>query len=361
MDSFSRKTISRRQFLTYAGLAVGTAALAPLAMTGCGQSPASSSPKTLTVTSYGGAWEEFMRKEVIPDFEKQNNCTIQLAVGLAKDWMAQLRAAGVENPPYDIAMFNEIFAAQLRREGYFIDIPADKVPNLKETYDIARNPGDNGVLAMMQPIGLAYRKDKVPNPPKSWKDLWNPEYKGQIGLYTITNSAGLMFFLLTAKVWGKGEDDYDVAFQKIKELKPFKQTDFSGDMEKLLTQGEISIGVQDLAAVARLKKQGINLEYVTPTEGLFMFEQDHNVTKGSQNKELAYAYINYQLSKPVQEKWITGYFISPANKNAAIPSDLQKDIPISGDRMKEILKWNWDKANDNKEAITERWNKEISG
>ena len=56
-----------------------------------------------------------------------------------------------------------------------------------------------------------------------------------------------------------------------------------------------------------------------------------------------------------------GYFISPANKNVAIPSDLQNDIPISGDRMKEILKWNWDKANDNKEAITERWNKEVSG
>lgn len=359
MDSLVNQPVSRRRFLTAAGCVVGAAALSPIVAACGGQS--SAGPRKIVVTSYGGAWEEFLRKEILPDFEKQNNCTVELAVGLAKDWMAQMRGAGVDKAPYDIVLTNEIFASQERSDGFFTELPADKVPNLKEVYDIARNKSDNGVLTVIQPIGLGYRTDKVKNPPKSWKDLWNPEYKGQLGLYTITNSAGLMFFLLTAKLFGKDEKDMNAAFEAIKKLKPFKQTDFSGDMEKLLTQGEINIGIQDLPAVARLKKQGIQLEYAIPSEGLYMFEQDTNVLKGSQNKELAFAFVNYMLSKPIQEKWMRGYFASPVNKSVVVPQELQKDIPISGERMSQILKWDWNWANEHKEEITARWNKEISG
>lgn len=356
MDALIKRPVSRRKFL---GL-VGAAALAPLA-TGVTVRTAHAARK-ITVTSYGGVWEEFIRSEVLPDFEKQNNCTVELAVGLAKDWMAQLRAAGVDKPaPYDVVVCNEVYAAHLRREGFFIDLPADKIPNLKDVYDICRNKNDNGVLVLIQPLGLVYRTDKVKAPPKSWKDLWKPEYKGQLGLLTITNSGTIMFFLLMAKLFGKSEKDVDAAFEAIKKLKPFKQTDYSGDMEKLLTQREISIGLLDIAAAARLKKQGIPVDYVTPSEGLFMFEQDHNITKGSRDRELAAAFINYQLSMPVQEKWMKKYFLSPANRKVAMPADLRKDIPIHGERMKEILKWDWEWVIDNREQFTARWNKEISG
>ncbi|KYH31626.1 ABC transporter substrate-binding protein [Neomoorella mulderi] len=335
-----------------------------LLQVGCGkqqdQAGQQQAPRKLVVTSYGGAYEEFFRSEVIPSFEKEYNCKVELAVGLAKDWLAKMRAAGPDNPPYDVVMTNEIWASQERAEGFFVPLPSDKVPNLKDVHPLLRNKDDNGVLGIIQPIGIAYRTDRVKNPPTSWKDLWKPEYKGKLGLYTITNSAGMMFVTLVSKVFTGDEHNIDVALEEIKKLKPFKQTDFSGDMEKLLSQGEIDIGILDSPAVARLRHQGLPIGWVAPTEGVYMFEQDFNVTKGSKVKDLAYAWIDYNLRPEVQEKWMRKFYTTPANVKVSVPPELQSDIPIYGDKLQSIITWDWKWINQEKQSLTEKWNKEFT-
>jgi putative spermidine/putrescine transport system substrate-binding protein len=337
-------------------------ALAIPLLTGVGSLPAArAAGAKLIVTSYGGPWEQFMRTEILPGFQEQFNTGVELAVGLSKDWTASMYSASPDRSPYDVVITNEIWAADHRRKGYYVPLPAAKVPNLKDAYPLVRRPNDVGVLFIILPMGLAYRTDLVAQPPLSWKDLWKPEYKGKLGLYTITNTAGGLFLMLTSKVWSGNPKNSELAFQKIKELKPFRQTDFSGNMETLLTQGEIQIGVLDLPAVARLRHQGVKIAAVMPLEGLIMFEQDANVTKGSQNKEAAYAFINYLLSPAVQEKWVRKFFASPGNKKVDVPADLRSDIPIFGNKMQTILQWDWDWFNDRKEDFIKRWNREISG
>jgi putative spermidine/putrescine transport system substrate-binding protein len=318
--------------------------------------------QTLIVTSYGAAWEEFMNKEIIPDFEKETGAKVELAVGLSKDWMAKLRAAGKANPPYDVVIANETYVSGARKEGHFVTLPEAKVPNLKDVAKPLRNKDDNGVLGLFQPLGIAYRTDLVKVPPKSWKDLWKPEYKGKIGIYSANNSAMPMFLMLLGKIYANDPKNMDKAFEQIKALKPFKQTDFSGDMEKLLTRGEVEIGIIDSPAVVRLKKQGVKVEFVVPEEGMFIFEQDMNVTAGSKVKDLAFAFINYQLSEPVQKKWAAAYYVTPSNTKVKIEGDLQKDLPISAQQIDKVHLWDWDWVNDgNKDKMIDRWNKEISG
>ena len=170
----------------------------------------------------------------------------------------------------------------------------------------------------------------------------------------------MMFLLLISKIYGGSQYKIDAGFEAIKKLKPFKQVDFSGTMEIMLTRGEIVVGPLDSPAVARVRKRGAKIAFVAPEEGVFMFEQDFNVLKGSKSKELAYKYINYILRKDIQEKWVENFFVSPANRYAKIPDELKKDIPITGEKMKSILTWDWDAANDKRQDIIERWNKEIA-
>ena len=170
----------------------------------------------------------------------------------------------------------------------------------------------------------------------------------------------MMYLLLISKIYGESEHKIDAGFEAIKKLKPFKQVDFSGTMEIMLTRGEIVVGPLDAPAVARVRKRGAKIAFVAPKEGVFMFEQDFNVLKGSKNKELAYKYINYILRKDIQEKWVENFFISPANRHVKIPEELKKDIPITGEKMNTILTWDWDAANDRRQEIIERWNKEIA-
>jgi putative spermidine/putrescine transport system substrate-binding protein len=351
------RNMNRRTFLAITGGAV-SAGLLGTVLGPVGKSWAAG--QEIVATSYGGTWQKFMMSKIIPPFEKQCGCDVILGVGLAKEWYAKLRAAGIDNPPYDVVMTNEIWAVQERREGFFTPLSVDRVPNLKDVNPLCRYKEDISVIGLVQPIGLAYREDMVKNPPTAWKDLWdNPEFKGKLALYTITNSAGFMTVLMAAKIFGGSEYNIDEGFAAIKKLKPFKQVDYSGTMEIMLERGEVAIGPLDAPAVGRARKKGLKVAFCAPKEGMFMFEQTFNVTKGSKNKDQAFAYVNYVLSPEAQSAWMEEYMLAPANMKVKVPPDLQEYIPIYGDRIKEIIQWDFAAAMDKKPYMVEKWNKEM--
>jgi putative spermidine/putrescine transport system substrate-binding protein len=318
--------------------------------------------KTLIVTCYGGAYEKFFREQLIPTFQKETGATVHLVLGVAKDNIPLLRAAGVDNPPLDVCMTNEVIAQILRTEGYFTPLPEDKVPNMKDVAPIARYPDNMAVTGMLQPCGIAYRTDMLTNPPTAWKDLFDrPDLKGQIGMYNITNSLGFMFVLMMARIFGGSEANYQAAFQQIQKLKPFSQVDFSGTMEVQLTRGEVELGPLDFAAVMRLQHQGVPIDATVPTEGLVAFDQVFNVTKGSKSKDLAFAWVDYILRPETQQKLVNGFYISPTNLKTTVPPELAKlPIMISGDRLKLVVRHDWAAANKQRDKIVEEWNREMS-
>src|SRR5438128_463788 len=320
--------LSRRGFLRAGLLTSIVAGIAPARL---GSAQGDRIAGEITVTSYGGAWEEFMRGTIVPGFEKEYPGThVELAIGLSKDWIAKMKAAGKNNNPYDVVITNEVWAAPLRADGYYTKLPADRVTNLQHVAPNLRIKDDTGVLALVGPIGLAYRTDRIKTVPKSWKDLWTvPEYKGKIGIYNIVNSAGQMTICLTSKLWTGGDKDIDTAYKKIAELKPFKQTDFSGDMEKLLVQGEVLIGILDMPAAVRLKKSGAPIGWVAPSEGMIMFEQDVAVTAGSKNKPAAFAFVNWMLKRETQEMWLRQFYWLPANTQVKMPDDVRPIMPVT--------------------------------
>lgn len=311
----------------------------------------------LIVNGYGGSWEQFWRQTILPWFEREYGVKSRYDSGLSRTWTANLRAAGpTGKAPYPFIMFNEIFAALLRAEGYFEPWPANLVPNLADVHPGAKNPDNNGVFGMISPIGIGYRTDMVKTPPKSWKDLWtNREFKGQIGMYQIQNSAGYMFLMLASKIFGSGPLDFDAGFREIEKLRPFPQVDFSGSMGQLLSRGEISVGVIDMPEIVRLKRSGAPLAFVAPEEGMFMFEQSFNLLKNGPDREGACKYLNFMLSTAVQERCVSEFFITPVNTKVQVPAALKAEVPIGVEDIPRILKWDWAGANAQRDAVTERW------
>jgi putative spermidine/putrescine transport system substrate-binding protein len=314
----------------------------------------------LVVNTYGGRWEKFWRSDLLPMLDKADGVQPTLDVGLGKNFIANLRAAGIEKPPYSVLMVNENIASVVRGEGYFEPIPAAKVPNLANIYPNLRNPGDNGVRGIVSTIGIGYRKDLVKTPPKSWTDLWtNPEFKGKIGLYQIGNTAAMLFLLMTAKIHGGSQDAIDRAFVEIKKLLPFTQADWSGTLSTMLTRGDVTVAVIDFPEIVALKKKGVPVEMVVPTEGVVAFEQSFNILKNAPNKEDAYKYLNFILQPDVQQMMAKEFFTSPTNTKVQLPAELSADVPVSGKAMASIVGFDWSKVNPQLPAITDRWNREI--
>jgi putative spermidine/putrescine transport system substrate-binding protein len=317
--------------------------------------------QTLVVTSYGGTWEEFMRAEILPAFEEATGAEIELAVGLSTDWMTKLRAAGADDPPYDVVIANETYISTGRIGGFFESLPIDKVPNLDNVHESLRLSDDVGVFALVAPIGLGYMTDEVTiDTAPSWLEL-NTFLPG-LGIYNIKNSAAAQHIMMTAEAITGDYQDWEPGFDWIRDnLRDAKQSDFSGDMETLLTAGEIQAGLLDAPAVARLKSQGIAIEWTGPEEGLLMFEQNTNVTTGSEVKDLAYSFVNYWLGVDVQTKFSESYFWTPSNVHVEIGAELAESIPVTRENLDRMKQWDYEWLNSGpREEMIQRWNREMT-
>jgi putative spermidine/putrescine transport system substrate-binding protein len=346
-----------------AGATRRDALFASLAMAGLaslGVPLSASAAEKLVVNTYGGRWEKFWRGVLLPIMSKTAGIDATLDVGLGKNFIANLRAAGIDKPPYSVLMVNENIASVVRTEGYFEPIPLAKVPNLANVYPNLRNPGDNGVRGIVSTIGLGYRRDLVKTPPKSWADLWtNPEFRGKIGLYQIGNTAAMLFLLMTAKMYGGSQDAVDRAFVEIKKLMPFQQVDFSGTLSTMLTRGDVTVAVIDFPEIVALKKKGVPVEMVVPTEGVMAFEQSFNVLKNAPDKEAAYKYLNLILQPDIQEMLAREFYTSPTNVKSKLTPDVAADVPVNGAGMSKIVQFDWAKVNPHLGEITDRWNREM--
>lgn len=317
--------------------------------------------QTLIVTSYGGTWEEFMRAEILPAFEEATGAKIELAVGLSTDWMTKLRASGVDDPPYDVVIANETYISTGRIGGFFDPLPVEKIPNLEHVHESLRLADDVGVFALVAPIGVGYMTEEASVAEElSWLDL--PSFLPGLGIYNIKNSASAQHIMMTAEVLTGDYQDWEPGFEWIRDnLGDAKQSDFSGDMEKLLTAGEIQVGLLDSPAVARLKGQGIAIDWTGPKEGLLMFEQNTNITKGSKMKDLAYSFVNYWLGVDVQRKFVESYFWTPANVKVEVGGDLTESIPVTRENLDRMKHWDYEWLNSGpREDMINRWNREMT-
>lgn len=370
-DLFSGR-VTRRQFMQRAAaLGVGTSAMMTLGGSVVGQEASPESDEiitsssfegqTLVVTSYGGTWEEFMRSQILPPFEEATGAKVELAVGLSTDWMTKLRAAGVDKPPYDVVIANETYISSGRIEGHFDALPVDKIPNLEEVHESLRLQDDIGVFALVSPISLAYMHDEVTvEEPFSWLDL--ADYLPSLGIYNIKNSASAQHILMIAEALGGDYKDWEPGFEWIRDnLRDAKQTDFSGDMETLLSSGEVTAGLLDSPSAARLSQQGIGVSWAAGEEGLLMFEQNTNITTGSEVKDLAYSFVNYWLGVDVQTKFAEAYFWTPSNVKVEISDDLADLIPVTRDNMDQMKHWDYEWLNSGpREDMIKRWNREMT-
>src|SRR5207302_6150036 len=227
--------------------------------------------------------------------EKEFKCKIE--TDAAFPYYPKLQATPRNAPLYDVLHTNSNEQWQAVIEGLVEEkLDPKKVPNLADVYPYAVSDKIVGVSAFTSAIGFGYRTDKGLAPPKSWKDLSDPKLAGQRASYLVpVNSIGQMHLMMLGKVYGKGLQDLDAAYAALEAHKPIKLYDFTGQMEKALLSGEVSMGVLHDSGVFRYDGQNQPIEFAAPQEGVLALEQVWSVTAGSKVKELAYAYIDFML------------------------------------------------------------------
>ena len=188
-------------------------------------------------------------------------------------------------------------------------------------------------------------KEKGLEAPKSWKDLADPKYKGEIIMsnpaISGTNYAALKGLL---DLYGE-EEGWDL-FSKINDNIDFYSKRGKDPQEKT-AQGEFAIGIIPVDKMAFDTAKDNNLTVVYPEDGIAWVPEGVAIFKDSENADVAKAFVDFMLGEKAQgmiaeiDGKDSNQLIVPGIKglDLGLPKDklIKEDLSTFGSMREEVL------------------------
>ena len=344
---------SRRSVLR-SGAALGIASVgAPLGS-------AFAQGKSVSATTYPGAWESAHRGILLPAFSKATGATTNLVASLAVDTVSKI-VASRNNPPFDVIILDEGPYLASIAQDIFEKIPTEKMPFMKDIPERFIDPRGLGVFVSGQIIGIAYNTQKIKKPPTSWNDLLKPEYKGRVGLASMGSTLMSAWMAEIAKLNGGSEENLEPAFDFVKKLLPNVSAVAAnpGALATLFQQDQIDISVHYNNNVGDLQGKGIPVALARPDTGWIHIKSTMHIVKNSKNVDLAAAYINAAISPEVQTKMAEDpYIVVPTSAKAAFSKGLAPYAKSMAE-VEAMRGIDWAKLNPRRAEYIARFNREV--
>lgn len=320
--------------------------------------------KAFSMASYGGPSGEPHRFFLADPFQERWGVTVDLLPTSSSDILVQIKAA-TGRPPVETIPLDVGPQITWSKEGVLQKTPTvEQVPNLADVYpEYMPDTYGYGVPATYSIIGIAYNPQLVKTPPTSWADLWKPEYKGLVGIPTPVSSLGRGFVWMAGKLNGGDEKSVEPAFDKLKALEGNLAAIAPNPpgVATLFERGEIAIAPLWNNNTAILKAKGVPVEWVSPSEGAIVVQSNMNAVAGAPCEPQVLDYLNRVLSVEYQTKAAAApYFFGPTNRKVVVPDSSKAYLPSTPEEVAKLIHIDWAAWDVNREAIIDRFNKEIT-
>jgi len=258
---------------------------------------------------------------------------------------AKLQAGGTSQ--YDLAVASDYMVeVMLKQETPLLEpIDMNNIPNFKNIDDVYKDlPFDPGnkysVPYMCGTVVMAVNTEKVTKPIKSYRDLWDPVFKN--GLVVLDDQRAIIGVGL--KVLGYSFNDTDEAHleaakEEVKKLLPNIKAFDSDSPKTLLVNGEAIGGLVWSAEAAMAKRENPKIQAVFPEEGMYLWQDNFVIPKGSPHKRTAEAFINFILEPEISALLVNERPYT--NPNKAAQQFIEKSIledPVSYPPAEELKK-----------------------
>jgi putative spermidine/putrescine transport system substrate-binding protein len=346
-----RTPLSRRDLLG-ASAAFGAAALLP--------SPLSAQGKTLVAATFPGTWNEAHREFLAPAFTRRTGASVTQSILLGNDQLSRLTAAKGGKPPFDVALFDSPQVLDAAKQGLITQYPMAKSPNYKDLLPEFQDQW--GPRISMQIIGIGYNPQKITAPPKSWDVLWEPQYKGRVGLTALNSQLGIAFLAEINRLRGGSEENFGPAFKALREMLPNVGAIGAnlGAYATLWQQEQIDIAPYNFNFVQTLKGKGVPVDLSIPGTGPVGWYTSMHIVTNAAEPDLAVQYIDTHLDPAVQSAMSKPpYDVIPTNSKVPLEGAITSSIAKSHADLAKVRTFDWEKLNPQRGALIERFNREI--
>lgn len=185
-----------------------------------------------------------------------------------------------------------------------------------------------------------------------YEDLLNEELKGKIATADPANSSSA-FAQLTNMLAAKGGYESDEAWNYVTDLFTLidgKISSSSSNVYKTVADGEMAVGLTYEDPTVKLLNDGANVEIIYPEEGTVFLPASAAIIKGAENLENAKLFIDFVISKEVQDVLGTTTTNRPVRKDAETSENMKELTEI------KTLEEDMDYVIENKEKIVTKYN-----
>lgn len=286
---------------------------------------ASAEQKVLNILTWAGYNED----RIIKPFEEKYNCKVNSKNFSGDEQMLTIWSASKPGT-WDVVNPDGPWVKLLAEQGKIRALDPKKFP-FDDLFPIFQRfpqhwDGDTlwGVPSRWGFYGIAYNTNYVSKEDvNSWKLLWDPKYKGKVGIYgwylpNIGNFGRYLGFT----------NPYDIDLEQLQQLekvlldlKPQVATITltASDLIQALANESVWLAPAGNWAAVTLKEEGLPIEHNVPEEGAVSWTESLCITSDSQNPDLAEKYIQWMLSPEIQAKlaWADAFHAATPNKKAA--------------------------------------------
>jgi spermidine/putrescine-binding protein len=276
-------------------------------------------------------WEGYADPAFVKTFEEQHHCKVSASyMGSSDELVAKLRGGSSGN--YDVISPSSDVATSIATAGLAASLDLAKFPAYSQlspqltSLPLVRANGQvYGVPFMWGPDPLIYDTTVFAKPPESWNVLWDPKYRGKISVWDDLSTVYLAAQVLgydkpePSQLYNLSDAQLQAVKKKLLELKPNirKMWSTGGELTNLFQNHEVVAAMGWPLMTNQLRKINFPVGETIPKENTTGWIDHLMITAGSENKELANAFLEYMIEAQTQKKVtdVTGY--TPANPQAA--------------------------------------------
>ncbi len=306
--------------------------------------------------------EDVIKRDVLDPFSEENDVEITYEVGNSSERFTKLQ--NNPNSTIDVIELSQANAATGVADGLFEELDETKVPNLAKLVDGAKDAiATSGAPYTMNSIGIIYNEEAAGMTIDEWSDLWDPSLAGKISIPDITTTFGPAMLHVASDYKGVDitTDAGAAGFEALTELKPniIKTYSKSSDLANLFQSGEIVAAVVGDFAFPIISEANPDVQFLVPESGTYANFNTLNVVASSDNKEAAYAFINWKLSQELQTTTAASLNEAPTNVEVELDEETARNKTY-GDVAQRAKAVDFTFVNENLADWINQWNETLN-
>ncbi len=343
-------TISRR--VTLAGVTFAAASAGLLR-------PARAQAKQMVVGTWGGDYGELLRQNIDGPLMGPEGIEVLQDVANADPRKTKMLAERqTRRGTMDVSCLSDTDMHMVAQQSTLDVLDVDRLSRAGSIVAGLRKP--YAVPHIYSALVVLYNPSKVSTPPTAFADLWDPKYRGRVGLSDILYSTNTF---AAAMAGGGSFGDYGPSRTKLMELRSLDAKIYPSNeaLAAALKGEEVWLTPMWLARGYMWQKAGIPLRHVVPSEGAYAIVFEAGVPRNSRNKDAAYAYLDAMLRPEAQTAFADRMGYLPTVTDARLPSEIAGQISLTEAEQARLRAPDYDYLLRAHGDVLDFWNKQFKG